>query len=82
MNKRTYYWIGGLAVVGVAAWYYTRSKQAYARTIVRNGGASNFFPLLRFDKEYLKEWAKATRLGTATFLYNGKMYKTTGGKTV
>lgn len=81
MNRKTWLWVGGIVAIGAAGWYLTRSKQAYARAIVKNGGASNYLGLLRFDRAYLKEWAKAARLGTATFIHNGKVYQTVGGKT-
>lgn len=80
MKRRTIYWILGAAAVGAVGWYMTMSKQAYAKAIVKNGMASSYVALLRFDKEYLKEWAKAARLGTSTFLYNGAVYVTKGGK--
>lgn len=73
-------WVGGLAVVGVAAWILMNNKQSYAKAIVKNGGSANYYGLLRFDKAFLKEWAKAAKLGASTFIYEGKVFVTAGGK--
>ena len=80
MNKKTWMWLGGFAVLGVAAFVVMNSKQSYAKAIVKNGGSGNYYGILRFDKSFLKEWAKAAKLGASTFIHEGKVYITSGGK--
>lgn len=70
--------VGGLVYLA-----YTQSKGKtgkYITIITGTGNAGNAQLLLTFDEKFLKEWAKASKRGMPTFEYQGKTYKTKGGK--
>lgn len=83
MNK-TLKGILAVAIVGGLVYLaYTQSKGKtgkYITIITGTGNAENAQLLLTFDEKFLKEWAKASKRGMPTFEYQGKTYKTKGGK--
>lgn len=83
MNK-TLKGILAVAIVGGLVYLaYTQSKGKtgkYITIITGTGNAQNAQLLLTFDEKFLKEWAKASKRGMPTFEYQGKTYKTKGGK--
>lgn len=83
MNSNKGFWIViGVAALGAGAWYFTtHTITAYAKTIVKFGGSSNYPLLLTVDKGYAKAWAAALKGGKEYFTYNNQKYNTAGGKT-
>ena len=80
-NKKGLFVILGVSAMVFAAWYmYSHTKRAYATTIVKLGGNSSFPSLMSFDEGYLKAWAKSLSKARDTFVYDGKVYNTQGGK--
>jgi hypothetical protein len=73
-------------IVGVGYFYYKKALDPRAIVIKKLdadfGVDSKHGTFVRSaDKEYVKSWAKAIRLGAETFMYNGKQYFTKGGNT-
>lgn len=83
MNNNTK---GIITVVGVGAIVLAvvlmtkDNKASYAMAIIKAGKASNYLSLITFDVEFLKEWSKAVKNGSETFVINGKTHNTQGGK--
>lgn len=85
MTKNTKGIVISLITVAVVtgAWFvYTHNKRAYAKTIVKFGGARDYAWLLTTDEGYVKNWAKQIVKGKDRFTYNGKDYYTSGGKAI
>jgi hypothetical protein len=85
MSKNTK---GILTVVGIAAmvlvaWNLThRNKKAYARNIIKLGGATGYATLLTFGDGFLQAWSKGLSKGKQDFSYQGETYRTQGGKKI
>ena len=69
--------IGALALGG-AYYYFTMTKQAYAKIIGKNSGF-DYRKYLDFDKGYLKARAKAFKQNKETYEYKGKTFLTETG---
>ena len=69
--------IGALALGG-AYYYFTMTKQAYAKIIAKNSGL-DYRRYLDFDKGYLKARAKAFQQNKETYEYGGKTFLTETG---
>lgn len=55
-------------------------KASYAMAIIKAGKAGNYLSLITFDVEFLREWSKAVKDKSETFVVNGKTHNTQGGK--
>ncbi len=69
--------------VGYAAYYFLLwdKKAFYAKKIEaagKHGSASSLIQIL--GEDFLKQWYKAVKKGSDSFLYQGKTYNTQGGK--
>lgn len=85
MNKgNTFKWIAlYVAIAGAGYYVLTHSKKHYANIILRFGEAGGgLHALMQLDKPYLAAWAKASKLGAASFAFGGKTYNTKGGKAI
>jgi hypothetical protein len=82
MNKKTFFYIALYAAAAYGGWYlYNNTKKAYAAKILKAGLAGGGeAALLAYDKEYLKNWAIAAKMGATTFEYKGVVYNSKGGK--
>lgn len=82
MKKQTLVWIGIYAVVGYAAYMYFRpSKNKDINTIISTGNYNSApLNLQGFGDKYLRAWAAAAKKGLPNFVYEGKVYETSGGK--
>jgi hypothetical protein len=81
MNNRTLLYIGIYAVVGYGAYYMFFSKDAYAKSIIKSGKYGGSVQDLKgFGANFLKPWSKAAKNNQETFVFEGKMYNTQGGK--
>ena len=84
MNKKTIFYVGLYAVAAFGAYYMFFSKSAYVKTIKKTnnyGGTAEELKNL-VGKNFLMPWAKASKDGVPTFLFEGKTYNTKGGKIV
>jgi hypothetical protein len=73
--------VGVVGAIVLAVILLTKDKKAsYAMAIIKAGKAGNYLSLITFDVEFLKEWSKAVKNGSDTFVVNGKTYNTQGGK--
>ena len=85
MKKSRFFTIVGIGVVLLTAGayvYHIRNTKAYhAKVIISKGNTNGTIQSLvdGFDKEFLKEWAKASRKYDSYFTVNGKKYNTKGG---
>jgi hypothetical protein len=86
MNKNIKGALVVLVIVGVGYFYYKKALDPRAIVIKRldsdfgvSYGHKTFVDSA--DKEYIKNWAKAIKVGAETFTYNGKTYWTKGGST-
>jgi hypothetical protein len=74
----------GLAIIGVGAYIYFKrnTKKAFAKVIILKGNTTGGIQTLInvFDKDFLKEWARASRNNNNKFVVNGKTYNTKGGR--
>jgi len=84
MNKNIKGAIVVLAIAGVGFYLYKKAFSPESIVIkkldVDFGVDSKHGTFVRSaDKEYIKHWAKAIKLGAETFMHNGKQYFTKGG---
>lgn len=70
--------IGALAIGG-AYYYFTMTKQAYARIIAKNTGV-DYRKYMNYDKDYLKARAKAFKGNQETFMVGVQTYSTETGR--
>jgi len=64
----------GLIFMGAGAYYlWMHSKQHYAAVIAK-GGHGAYSDLVSLDKKYLKEYAKAIKNNSDTFMVDGKVF--------
>jgi hypothetical protein len=81
MNNKAILYIGIYAVVGYGAYYMFFSKDAYAKSIIKSGKYGGSVQDLKgFGANFLKPWSKAAKNNQETFVFEGKMYNTQGGK--
>lgn len=87
MNKKNII-IAAVGIVGLSSAYYFGyydTKKRYA-TIVKTKSqvSGSIEKLMSFDKQFLKEWAKALQKGLSEFVYsgNGLRIDTRGGSTI
>ena len=81
VNNKTIVMVIGTAVIVFAAYkYFWDSKKHYSQVILSAGMyGSGAAALESFDKEYLKQWAKAAKSKIDTFVYSGRSFNTKGG---
>ena len=76
-GTNTIIWVGGVALLGYAAWYMVKNMHVTPRQKSILGIAEKKYEGM--EDEYLKEWAKAAKIGQSEFSYKGKVYLTDGG---
>ncbi|MFY8161475.1 MAG: hypothetical protein ACOVNU_09110 [Candidatus Kapaibacteriota bacterium] len=77
MNTKTLMYVG---IFGVAAYVvYAISSNNYVSKRLKSIALINDAKYKGFEDAYLKEWAKASKLGSVEFSYKGKVYLTKGG---
>lgn len=71
-----------LGVLFAIYWFFIRmTKPKAIKLIVESGMHSNANATLdSFDDKFLIAWAKAIKKASLTFIVNGKVYNTKGGK--
>jgi hypothetical protein len=80
---------GALVVLGVLGVGYFLYKRAFSpeSIVIKKldadfGVSTDHGSFVRSaDKQYIKNWANAIKIGSETFMYNGKQYFTKGGTT-
>jgi hypothetical protein len=83
-NKKTIIIVSvSVAAILGALWYFKKGMKSDAETIIDAGYySSGVAELSKFDKEFLKTWAKAAKADEPTFIFNGITLNTKGGKLV
>jgi hypothetical protein len=86
MNKNLRGALVVLVVVGIGYYLYKKANDPRAivmkRLDIDFGVNSDHVKFVRdADIQYIKNWAKAIKLGSETFSYNDKTYYTKGGTT-
>lgn len=79
-NKTGIITVIAIAGIALAAWHLThQNSKAYAKQIIKLGGADGYSKLLTFDQDFLKAWSKAISKGKGDFSYKNETYRTQGG---
>lgn len=81
MKGKTLIYVGIYAAAAYGVYYLFFSKSALANTIIKSGNYSSpKKDLMEFGANFLKPWAKASKNGQPTFIFQGKTYNTKGGR--
>ena len=90
MKNKGMYIVSGLIVLVGGYFIYNkfykttpRTKEESISLIVNSNNSSNAENVLStFEDDFIKEWANAVEKGNDVFKYNGKSYRTNGGRVI